>query len=280
MIISINILKKEKADLIFGFGGYVSFPICFIAKFFNLPLVLYENNVILGRANKYLLPFSKKILVSKEKIKNFPKKYLNKFYQVGSILSKNIINHTFHQNVFDNKIFSILVLGGSQGAEIFGNVIPEVIKMIKEQGHEIEINQQCTEHQKNYLIDFYRKHNIKNNIFEFKKDIINLISKTNLAITRSGASATSELSYTQTPFIAVPLPHAIDNHQFLNAKYYEEKGCCWLLEQNNFTPENLFNLIMKIIKNRKKLEDVRENMKKDYSKNVYVNIENGIKGIL
>ena len=261
MIISINILKKEKPNLIFGFGGYVSFPICFVAKLFNLPTVLYENNVVLGRANKYLLPFAKKILVAKKIIKNFPKKYLNKFCQVGSILNKNITNYTLKKENSGKKNFSILVLGGSQGAAIFGKIITKVIKMIKNQGYEIKIIQQCVMNQKSSIVDFYEKN-------------------TNLAITRCGASTTAELSHTQTPFIAVPLPNSIDNHQFLNAKYYEEKGYCWILEQNNFTSENLFNLVIKIIKNRKKLEDVRENMRKDYSKNTYSNIENEIKGFI
>ena len=58
---SITILRKEKADLIIGFGGYVSFPTSFASKFFNLPLVIYEPNIVIGRANKYLLSFAKKI---------------------------------------------------------------------------------------------------------------------------------------------------------------------------------------------------------------------------
>ena len=66
LIRSIIILKKEKPDLILGFGGYVSFPICFASKFFNIPLIIYENNMVLGRANKYLALFSKKILVAKK----------------------------------------------------------------------------------------------------------------------------------------------------------------------------------------------------------------------
>ena len=99
----------------------------------------------------------------------------------------------------------------------------------------------------------------------------------NIAITRSGATTTAELVYTFTPFIAVPLPNSIDNHQYLNAKYYENKGCCWLLEQNNFNTKNLFDLIMKAIRNKNQLENIRKNMKKNYSKNVYSNIENEIK---
>ena len=76
---------------------------------------------------------------------------------------------------------------------------------------------------------------------------------------------------------AVPLPESIDNHQFLNAKYYESKGCCWVIEQNNFNSTSLFNLIMEIMKDKRKLENIRENMKKNYNKNVYADIENEIK---
>ena len=98
----------------------------------------------------------------------------------------------------------------------------------------------------------------------------------NLAITRCGASTTAELAQTLTPFIAVPLPNSVDNHQYLNAKYYENKGCCWILEQDVFNIQNLFNLIEEIIKNKKKLENISENMKKNDNKNVYENVENQI----
>ena len=278
--ISIIILKKEKPNLIFGFGGYVSFPISFASKFFNVPLIIYENNMVLGRANKYLSHFSKKILVAKNMAENFPEKYKNKIYQVGSILDKNIINYSNYKINNDKKNFSILVLGGSQGAQVFGTIIPEVIKKLKNEGHVIEINQLCIREQKNQIIDFYEKNKIKNRVFEFDKNIIKLIPSTSLAITRCGASTTAELAHTLTPFIAVPLPNSIDDHQYLNAKYYENKDCCWLLEQNNFNTENLFNLIIEIIKNKNKLETIRNNMKKNISKNVYNNIENEIKDFI
>ena len=274
---SILILKKEKPDLIIGFGGYVSFPISFSSKFYNIPLVIYENNLVLGRTNKNLLSLSKKILLGTKMPINFPEKYKSKVYQVGNILREEIINHSVVEKKNSNKAFSILVLGGSQGAEIFGTIIPTVIKMIKDAGYEIKINQQCIIEQKNSIIDFYEKNNIKNYVFEFDKNILKLISSSSLAITRCGASTTAELAHTLTPFIAVPLPNSIDNHQYLNAKYYENKGCCWLLEQDNFSTENLFNLIMETIKNKNKLENIRKNMKKNYNKNVYSNIENEIK---
>ena len=279
IIKSLFIIKREKPDIIFGFGGFVSFPISFASKFFNLPLVLYENNVVLGRANKYLSSFSKKIFSAKKLIKNFPKNTENKIYEVGSILNKRIIDYLPVQNN-EKENFSILVLGGSQGAEIFGSIIPPVIKMIKNEGYKVEINQQCILNQKNSIVEYYKNNNIKNYVFEFEKNILNLIAKSNLAITRSGASTTAELVHTLTPFIAVPLPKLIDKHQYLNAKYYENIGCCWLLEQNSFNDKNLFNLIIEIIKNDKKLESIKKNMKKNYNKNVYKDIENEIMELL
>ena len=274
---SIIMLKKEKPDLIFGFGGYVSFPICFASRFLNLPLIIYENNMILGRANKHLAPFSKKILLANKIIKNFPEKYIKKTHEVGSILSKNIINCSKSKIESNEKKFSILVLGGSQGAEIFGRIIPETIKRIKNEGYEIEITQQCIMSQKNSIIDFYKKNNIKSYVFEFDPNVSKFAISSNLAITRCGSSTMSELIHTSTPFIAVPLLNSVDNHQFLNAKHYESNGCCWILEQNNFNANNLVNLILEIIKNKNKLKNTRENMKKICNKNVYDNIENKIK---
>ena len=75
---SIIILKKEKPNIIFGFGGYVSFPISFASRFFKLPLIIYENNIIIGRANKYLLSFSKKILLAKSLNKKMSQKIKKK----------------------------------------------------------------------------------------------------------------------------------------------------------------------------------------------------------
>ena len=277
IIRSIFILKKEKPDLIFGFGGYVSFPISFSSKLFNLPLIIYENNMLLGRANKYLSFFSKKILVAKNIKENFSEKNRNKTFQVGSIIDKKIINYSIHKKVRNNKSFCVLVLGGSQGAEIFGNIIPSVIKEIKEKGFPIEVIQQCTDGQKNKIIEFYEKNKIPNHVFEFDSNIIRLILSSDLAITRCGASTTAELSYTLTPFIAVPLPSSIDNHQYLNGKYYKEKGCCWLLEQKDFNTQNLFNLIVGVIKNKNELENIRKSMKKECDDKVYSNIEKEVK---
>jgi len=277
---SLLIIIKEKPNLIFGFGGYVSFPISLVSKIFNIPLVIYENNLVLGRTNKILVKLAKKIFLGNSSSVNLSNNYKDKISVVGTILRKEIINYKAEEKTSKNKMFSILVLGGSQGAKVFGEKIPGIIKMVKENGYEISINQQCLEHQKNELINFYNNHNIKNNIFIFTNDILNLISSSDLAISRSGATTIAELTHILTPFIAVPLPGSIDDHQLLNAKYYNSLGCCWVMEQDKLDTKNLFNLIIEIIKDKRKLNNVRENMKKNSSKDVYKKIEKEIKEII
>tara|TARA_Y100000590_G_scaffold159165_1_gene182587 strand:- start:46 stop:1125 length:1080 start_codon:yes stop_codon:yes gene_type:complete len=280
LIKSIIILKKEKADLVIGFGGYTSFPTSIASKFFNLPLVIYEPNIIFGRSNKYLLPFASKIFISKKIENKLHDKYKNKIHITGPILNKNIINYSKNKKNKVKENFSILVLGGSQGAEIFGNIIPQTINMLKNQGFKIEVNQQCVPKQKDFIINYYKKKNIDSYVFEFDSNILNLILSADLAITRSGASSIAELACTNTPFIAVPLPNSIDNHQYLNAKFYEEKKCCWIINQKDFNEENLFNFFMKIIKDKSKLKEMQKNMEKSYINDTYSVIESQIKDII
>ena len=279
IIKSIIILKKEKPDLVFGMGGYVSFPISFASKLFNIPLVIYESNMVFGRANKILASLSKKVFLAKKNLENCNQKYKSKIYYVSSIVDKKIINYK-NTKKNENNYFSILVLGGSQGTEIFGDVIPPVINILKSKGYNIKIAHQCISSHKKKISDYYEKNHIKNYVFEFSKDVVDLIASSNLAITRCGASTTAELVYMLTPFIAVPIPNSVDNHQLLNAKYYENEGCCLILEQKYFNKENLHDLVVETIKNKNKLEKIKQNMKKNNYTNAYNEIEKEIKKII
>ncbi len=91
VIRSILFLILKKPHIVFGMGGYASFPICIAASILRIKLIIYENNLIIGKSNKYLLPLAKKILVSYEEIEGIPKKYKNKIFEVGNIIRKDII---------------------------------------------------------------------------------------------------------------------------------------------------------------------------------------------
>jgi len=277
---SLFILIREKPNLVFGLGGYVSFPILIAAKILNIPLAIYENNMVLGRTNNYLLPISKKLLLASDKILNIPPKYKNKVKKVGHIIREDFLNHDLNRKKSEDNKFSLLILGGSQGAKIFGIVVPKVIKKIHDLGYNIMIYHQCIKGQKTELENFYKNNNINSKVFEFSNNILEFILKSDLVISRCGASTTAELAFTNTPFVAIPYPHAVDNHQYLNAKYYADKGLCWIIEQHNFSNENLFNLIIEIFKDKKKLQLKKENMQKDDFKLTSHNIEAEIKDLI
>ena len=271
-------LFKEKPGLIIGMGGYSSFVICVSAKLLGIPVVIYENNLVLGKANKYLLSFIDKIFISSEKLSGISEKYQNKKVVVGNIIRKEILNYK-HTNNFSKNQFSILVLGGSQSAKIFGQKFPLIFKKLKDENINLKIYQQCLESQTEEIQKFYQENNIDSELFSFTKNIINYFKRINLVITRGGASSLAELVNSNIPFITIPLPSAADNHQLNNAKYYENKGSCKLIEEKDIDSK-LYDLIKILINDNSKLDEIIINQKKICDNKVYSKIDEEIKKIL
>ena len=118
-------------------------------------------------------------------------------------------------------------------------------------------------------------HKIENKIFSFDKNLSNNIREADLCITRAGASTLAELSVTNTPFIAVPLPSSRDNHQLENANFYKNNDCCWIIEQN-FFDEKIEDLLTDIFNNKTEFLKKRENLKKLNYKNTWINVNQKI----
>ena len=127
IIKSLIYLISNRPDLVFGMGGYSSFPVCIAAKALRIPFIIYENNLCLGKANRYLLPFAKKIFVSFQEVEGIPKKYEIKICKIGNIIRKEILNFQgqFRRDA-SNKKLNILILGGSQAAKVFAEKLPAV----------------------------------------------------------------------------------------------------------------------------------------------------------
>tara|TARA_X000001036_G_scaffold392430_1_gene391279 strand:+ start:2262 stop:3359 length:1098 start_codon:yes stop_codon:yes gene_type:complete len=276
---SLIFLISHKPAIIFGMGGYASFPICIAASILRIKFVIYENNLILGRANKYLLPFANKILVSHKGLEGIPNKYHYKIFEIGNIIKKEIINYPQDKhNKLENHKVSILILGGSQAAKIFAETLPNIFKKSSDSGISLKIFQQCLPDQNNNLKFFYEKCNIDYEIFNFSKNLIEYFSKVNLAITRSGSSMLAELSNVGIPFVAVPLPTSADNHQLKNAIFYKNKNFGFMLEEKDLN-EKLFYLIKDIYENKSILDKIINNLKQYSDKDVYNNIDKILKEI-
>ncbi len=275
---SLLLLLKDRPNLVFGMGGYSSFPICAAAKILRIPFIIYENNLLIGKANKYLLPYAAKIFVSYKDLEGVPAKYQKKVIQIGNIIRKEILSFENKNLDKKNKALNILVIGGSQAAKVFGEKLPQIFKECKKENIELKIYQQCLPQQMTHISDFYKDKNIEFEVFNFSNNILDYFSKADLVITRAGSSMLSELINANIPFISVPLPSSEDNHQLKNAIYYKKNKYSFLIEEKDLTKE-LFLLIKKISDNKLILDEMILKQKQYSDKMVYENIEKQIKDI-
>ena len=273
-------LLFNRPNLVFGMGGYSSFPVCIAAKMLKIPFIIYENNLHIGKANRYLLPYAKKIFVSHKELEGISEKYQKKMCEIGNIIRKEILNFQVKQNPYHyDKKLKILVLGGSQAAKIFADKLPEIFKECKEGEIELKIYQQCLPEQNEFLTSFYKNLNIDFEIFNFSDDISEYFSQTDMAITRSGSSMLAELVNAKIPFISVPLPTSADNHQLKNAIYYEKNEYSYLIEEKDLNIK-LFKLIKKINEKRSLLSQMVSKQRQYSDKSVYENIDKQVNKII
>ena len=266
------LLKNKKIGKLISTGGYMSLPLILAAKMLNLKIYLLEPNMVLGRANKFFLKSCRKIFCYTEQVKNFPENLKRKMVIIKPLVRENI----YKLNQFSNKRdkINILIVGGSQGASIFDKNLKNSIVNISKK-FPLNIIQQTNYKNITQLKDFYYKHNVENIIFSFDKNFDNIIKKTDLCLTRAGASTLAELSVLNIPFIAVPLPTSIDNHQFENANFYKNYDCCWIIEQNSFE-EKIEEVLNKILIDKSDYLKKKENLKKLNYQNTWNNVNQKI----
>jgi len=277
---SLIFLSFNRPSVVFGMGGYSSFPVCIASAILRIKFVIYENNLIIGKANKYLLPFAKKIFVSYKDLEGIPDKYNNKILEIGNIIREEIINSKIEENVvnkFDE--IKILILGGSQAAKVFAEKLPIILEKFKNTEMKIKVYQQYQKKKNNQLAEFYKKKKIDYEIFNFTDKIIDYYSKVNLVITRSGASVLGELINIKIPFISIPLPTSADNHQFKNAVYYEKRGFGYLIAEKDIN-DQLYDLIKSIFKDKSLIKNMLTNQSQYSDKNIFKNINTHIEKII
>ncbi len=277
---SLIFLLFNRPSLVIGMGGYSSFPICIAASVLKVKYVIYENNLVLGKANKYLLPFAKKIFVSYKDLEGIIGSNREKVLETGNIIRKELINLKDNNYEIDKlDELKILVLGGSQAAKIFANELPQIFEKVKNSYSTIKVFQQCQKNQNDQLSQFYKKAKIDYEIFNFTDNIDEYYLKSNLVITRSGASVLAELINVKIPFIAIPLPTSADNHQYKNAKFYEKKGYGFLLEEKDIKSK-LYSLIESIFKNKSLVRDMLSNQQQYSDKKIFSNLNILIRKII
>ena len=270
---SFFILKNNQIDMLISTGGYMSLPLCMAAKILSIKIFLLEPNMVLGRANNFFLKFSEKIFCYNSSLKNFPTKFLNKLVLIDPLV-RLIFYKKSNTNLKKDK-FNFLVIGGSQGANIFDFEIKESFCEISKI-FPIKVTHQTSEQNTEKLKDFYLQHNIDCHVFSYDSNFFNLLNEIDFCVTRGGASTLAELSLMNIPFLVVPLPTAKDDHQYENALFYKKNNSCWIIDQKKFNRNELSNFFFNLLKNDNEYLKKKTNLKKLNYQNSWNNVNQKI----
>ena len=269
IIKSYKYLKFNNFNILISTGGYMSLPLCLASNLLNIKIYIFEPNLVLGRTNKFMLNFAKKIICYDKNLKGISKKLSNKIYLVKPLLRKEIYKYKKNEKTKIAEKKKILIIGGSQGAKFFDEFITKIIiKLSKIE--KIQVLQQVINlNSKENIKEFYQKNHIEHELFHFDDKLLMQAVNYDLAITRSGASTISELAYLNIPFVAIPYPYAKDNHQYYNAKFYEKNKSCWLTMQKDIDENNFTDLMIKIFKDQNEYSSKKNNLIKLNKENTW-----------
>lgn len=251
-------------DVVISKGGYASFPAVFAARFFRIPIIVHESDSFPGRLNLWASKFAQHVAISwPEAIEHLPKE---KTVLTGQPIRKEILhgdpNGAYEFFKFDSKIPVILILGGSQGAEIINNVIIESLPVLL--SHYQIIHQTGEKNIDDVLSRSKLLMENNPNIVRYTPiPFLNSLATrkaagcANLVISRAG-SAIFEIASWGIPSIIIPITNSNGDHQRKNAFNYARAGACEVIEESNLSTHLLIAEIDKLLLSTQKLEQMKE----------------------
>ena len=237
-------LIKKRPCCVVGFGGYASFPTALAAVVLRIPLIIHEQNSVMSRTNRVLAKFATLAAQSFREVKNTPSGV--KSFLSGMPVRENIAA-LFEQSYKprnDKGGITLIVLGGSQGAKVFAEAVPEAIKNLDEKYQTgMIVYQQCRKGEEDKVLSLYKNIKAQVVVKPFFENMAELYKKANVIISRAGASSVYEIAAVGLPSILVPLPSAADNHQYFNAKEFENNKAGVVMLQKDFDAKSLKNIL-------------------------------------
>lgn len=237
-----RLLRSLRPAAVIGFGGYASVPAMVAAASGGFTTALHEQNAVLGRANRLLAPGVTRIATCYARLAHLSPGWSHKVVRTGMPVRPAIaaLRGRPYPALGTEDPLRLLVMGGSQGARIFSDVVPTALARLPEAlRRRLEVSQQCRPEDLEDVRLAYQKTGISATLQSFFQDVPERLAAAHLVITRSGASTVAELTTLGRPAILIPYLHAIDDHQTANAHAIDEIGGGWLIPQPAFTPESL-----------------------------------------
>ena len=234
---------------VIGFGGYPALPALRAGFKAKIPTVIHEQNAVLGRVNRLVAGRVDAIATAYPEVQRLKPKFDEKTFLVGNPV-RDIVREIREQPFPDlgpDSIFRVLVTGGSQGASILSDVVPDGLALLP-QGfrRRLQVTQQCRPEDIEAVRTKYKVLGIPADLATYFTDLPERLAWAHLVIARAGASTIADISVAGRPAILIPLPSAADDHQTANARELATVGGARSIRQANFTPQELAKQMQKL----------------------------------
>lgn len=225
-----------------GFGGYPALPALLGARVDGIATVIHEQNAVLGRVNRFLAGRVDAIATAYAEVDRLAGKHKDKVYPVGNPVRPEVLalrDEPFPAFTAEG-LLRVLVTGGSQGARVLSEVVPDGLAMLAPAlRSRLQVTQQCRPEDLDAVRERYASHGIPAELGTYFEDMQARLADAHLFIGRAGASTIAELTAVGRPAILVPLPIATDDHQAANVREIVKAGGARSIRQHNFTAKEL-----------------------------------------
>jgi len=261
---SLRLVLRFRPDVVVGFGGYASFFLVFFAWIFRMKTIIIEQNVTPGLANRILAYLADKIAVGFARTKDYFGVNSSKVCFTGNPLRPNLVRIEriraceFLDLSLDK--FTILVMGGSQGAHKINTTFFEAVSLIIDELR-FQVIHLCGENDYSKLSNGYKYLGIKAKIFSFFGPMEYVYSAADIVVSRAGAASINEIAFFGLPSILIPYPY-VRRHQTQNARFLYEKNAAVIIEEKDLCSEILKDKILELINNPNLRNSINENISK------------------
>ncbi|EJU12489.1 undecaprenyldiphospho-muramoylpentapeptide beta-N-acetylglucosaminyltransferase [Novosphingobium resinovorum] len=238
---ALRLFESFEPTAVVGFGGYPAMPTMLAARAAKLPIVLHEQNSVLGRVNRWFAKKVDAIATSAEKTEKLDPALAGKVTVVGNPVREDVLRlrEQPYPEFTEDSLFRILVTGGSQGARVLSDVVPEGLAMLPPAlRSRLQVIQQARAEDIERVRERYAAHGIPAELATYFENMAERLAGAHLFIGRSGASTIAELTAVGRPAILIPLPYAMDDHQSVNAREMVAGGGARVIRQPAVTTEN------------------------------------------
>ena len=244
---ALRLFESFQPSAVIGFGGYPALPALLAATSADIPSIVHEQNAVLGRVNRLLAGKVNAIATAYPDVERLADKYLDKVHLVGNPVRAGVMS--LRDEPFpaysDEGLLRVLVTGGSQGARILSEVVPDGLSMLPPAVRQrLQVTQQCRAEDLDTVRERYRNHQIPAELATYFEDMAARLADSHLFIGRAGASTIAELTAVGRPAILIPLPIATDDHQAANTREMVKAGGARMIRQDRFTGKELAKQIM------------------------------------